>query len=311
MTGYPIECVALKKSFGDLAAVNGLSFAVKPGSVTGFVGHNGAGKTTTLRMLLGLARPSAGDAYLLGRPCTAKDRSHLARVGYLPESPAFYRWMTPRGFLTFAGRTLGMEEKAIPARAAEMLDVFGLSPKAGRRIAGFSKGERQRLGLAQAMMGDPELLLLDEPTSGLDPLGRHELLTLVFKIRGELTIFLSSHILEDVEKVCDRVVMINRGELVEAGSLLEVLERHSEPALTIRVRDGGGDLARVLEAAGWAGGVSRVDGTIRLDDPDMERAERELPRIIADLDLSLAGLEKSGGSLEEVYLKLTEAGDEG
>ena len=310
MTAHPIECAALSKNYGDLAAVDSLSFAVEPGSVTGFVGHNGAGKTTTLRMLLGLARPTAGGALVLGNASDGRDRSHLARLGYLPEAPAFYRWMTPREFLAFVAKALGMEGEAAGARAAEMLETFGLAPKAGRRIAGFSKGERQRLGLAQAMMGGPELLLLDEPTSGLDPLGRHELLSHIAAIRGELTIFFSSHILADVEKVCDHVVMISRGKLVEAGPLREVLERHSRPSLAVRVRDGAGELASALESQEWAGVVSLADGTIRLDGPEMERAERELPRIIASMGLPLSGLERSGGSLEEIYLKLTEAADE-
>ena len=197
----PIECSGLTKRYGELTAADGLTFSVEPGSVMGFVGHNGAGKTTTLRMLLGLARPSAGDPYILGKSCRNADRSHLSAVGYLPESPAFYRWMNPREFLAFAGDILGMDERECRAKAGEMLDIFGLSRLASRKIAGFSKGERQRLGLAQAMIADPTLLIMDEPTSGLDPMGRHELLTLISEMRGARTVFLSSPILEDVEKV--------------------------------------------------------------------------------------------------------------
>jgi ABC-2 type transport system ATP-binding protein len=311
LAAYPIECNALCKRFGDLAAVEALTFKVEPGSVTGFVGHNGAGKTTTLRMLLGLARPTSGGAFVLGNASGGRDRSHLARLGYLPESPAFYRWMTPREFLSFTGNALGMERKAAGDRTGEMLETFGLASKGSRKIAGFSKGERQRLGLAQAMMGEPELLLLDEPTSGLDPLGRHELLSLIAGIRGELTIFFSSHILADVEEVCDHVVMISHGELVAAGPLPQVLERHSRPSLVVRVRGGAGELARALEERDWAGAVIATGGAVRLEDPDMERAERELPRLISALDLSLSGLERGGVSLEEVYLELTEVGDEG
>ena len=298
-------------SYGGLAAVDGLSFSVEPGTATGFVGHNGAGRTTTPRTLLGLARPSSGEAYLLSAPSGARDRSHLARVGFLPESPAFHRWMSPREFLLFAGTSLGMDEKRARARAAEMLDLFGLSPKAGRKIAGFSKGERQRLGLAQALIGDPELLLLDEPTSGLDPLGRHELLSLISQIRGELTIFLSSHILEDVEKVCGHVVMINRGRLLQAGPLREVVERHTPPGITLQVREGSEGLAGALEGKVWAGRVTQGEGLVRLDHPVLERAERELPHVIAALGLSLVSLERTGSSLEEVYLRLSGGGEGG
>jgi ABC-2 type transport system ATP-binding protein len=311
LTGPPIECASLTKRFGELAAVDGLTFSVKPGSVTGFVGHNGAGKTTTLRMLLGLARPTAGKARILGEPSDRGNRSHLSRVGYLPESPAFYRWMTPRDFLFFVGETMGFDARRSRARAAEVMDLFGLAPKAGRKIAGFSKGERQRLGLAQAMMGEPELIILDEPTSGLDPLGRYELLSHVAEIRGELTIFFSSHILEDVENVCDRVVMIGRGKLLEEGGLGEVVERHTEPGFTVRVRRGGEELARALGPESWAGRVSGAETEVRLTGPDTERAERELPRLVSAHGLSMTSLEKTGGSLVEVYLKLTEAADHG
>ncbi len=302
----PIECRSLARRFGDLAAVEDLSFAVEPGSVTGFVGHNGAGKTTTLRMLLGLARPTRGEAYLLGEPCDSADRSHLARVGYLPESPAFYGWMTPLDFLIFVGETLGMGHAGSRSRAAEVLDLFALPSRAARRIAGFSKGERQRLGLAQAMMGAPELLILDEPTSGLDPLGRHELLSLIGRMRGELTIFFSSHILEDVEKVCDRVVMIARGRLLEEGPLREVLRGHARPGFTVRLRAGGERLAAALRREGWAGEVWGTETAVRLDAADPRVAGRELPRLVADLGLSMTGLEGGGGGLEEAYLGLME-----
>jgi ABC-2 type transport system ATP-binding protein len=305
----PIECKGLSKHYGELAAVAGLSFTVEPGSVTGFVGHNGAGKTTTLRMLLGLARPSAGDAYLLGKPCLNEDRSHLAAVGYLPESPAFYRWMNPREFLLFVGEIMGMDERERRGKSAEMLEVFGLSRLAGRKLSGLSKGERQRLGLAQAMMADPALLILDEPTSGLDPLGRHELLTLISQAAGKRTIFLSSHILEDVEKVCDRVVMISRGKLVESGKLREVVERNTEPGLIIEVRDGADELARALEGEDWAGKVSLGEGLIRLAGPDFEKAQYKLPGLISLLGLPLLNLQSSGGDLTEVYLKLSGGGD--
>lgn len=306
MGAPPIECRSLTRRFGDLAAVEDLTFNVEPGSVTGFVGHNGAGKTTTLRMLLGFVRPTRGEAYLLGKPCTSADRSHLARVGYLPESPAFYSWMTPLDFLAFVGETLGMGHGGSRSRAAEVLDLFDLSPKAGRKIAGFSKGERQRLGLAQAMMGSPGLLILDEPTSGLDPLGRHELLTLVEEIKGELTIFFSSHILEDVEKACDHVVMIGRGRLLEEGPLREVLRKHTRPGFTVRVRAGGGELAAALRRGGWAGDVSGTETAVRMAGADARLVERELPRVVAALGLSLAGLEQEGGGLVDVYLGLTE-----
>jgi len=310
LTGKPIECVALTKIYGDLAAVSDLSFDIEPGTITGFVGHNGAGKTTTLRMLLGLAHPTSGEAFLLGKPCGTKDRSHLAGVGYLPEAPAFYKWMKPWEFLVFVGNTLGLDYKEAKAKALEMLELFGLGHKITHRIQGFSKGERQRLGLAQAMIGDPELLLLDEPTSGLDPIGRHELITMISNLRGELTIFLSSHLLVDIEKVCDHVIMIRKGKMIESGPLHQVIDRHSPFGFTIQVQEGQGSLVRALEAEEWAGEISTDGERVRLRNCDVEEGGREIPRVVAELGLSMVMMEMTRDSLQEVYLELAEEKDE-
>lgn len=309
MTGKPIECVSLTKLYGSLAAVSDLSFSVEPGTVTGFVGHNGAGKTTTLRILLGLAHPTSGEAFLLGKPCGAGDRSHLAAVGYLPEAPAFYKWMKAWEFLVFVGNTLGMDYPRAKTRGLEMLEFFGLGHKINHKLQGFSKGERQRLGLAQAMIGDPELLLLDEPTSGLDPIGRHELITMISNLRGKLTIFLSSHLLVDIEKVCDHVIMIRKGRMIESGPLREVIDRHSPLGFSVQVGYGEDRLVRALEAEGWAGEVSVEGGELRLRNCDVEKAAREIPRIVAELGLPVVMMEATRDSLQEIYLELAEERD--
>jgi ABC-2 type transport system ATP-binding protein len=310
LTGKPIECSSLTKIYGDLAAVSDLSFSVEPGTITGFVGHNGAGKTTTIRMLLGLAHPTSGEAYLLGKSCGSKDRSHLAGVGYLPEAPAFHKWMKPWEFLVFVGDTLGLDHREAKARSLEMLELFGLGHKTNHKIQGFSKGEKQRLGLAQAMIGDPELLLLDEPTSGLDPIGRHELIAMISNLRGELTIFLSSHLLVDIEKVCDHVIMIRKGKMIEAGSLHQVIDRNSPLGFAIQVLDGRDSLVRALETEEWAGEVSLDGERVRLRNCNVETAGKEMPRIMAELGLSVVMMEMTRDSLQEVYVKLAEERDE-
>lgn len=203
-------------------ALDSLSLEVSKGEVFGFLGPNGAGKTTTFRALLSLVRPVAGTARILGLP--AGDPKMKAHIAYLAEHPCFYAHLTPAEFLVYCGRLCGMTRAGASSRAAVLIERFGLAGASGRLLRNFSKGMLQRVGLAQTLMHDPEILFLDEPMSGLDPLGRGDVRDLILTLRGEgRTIFFSSHILSDVEAMCDRVAIIDRGRLVEYGRLAEIL----------------------------------------------------------------------------------------
>jgi ABC-2 type transport system ATP-binding protein len=199
-------------------AVRAVSFDVRRGEIFGFLGPNGAGKTTTLKMLMGLIFPSAGRAELLGLP--VPDRSAQARVGYLPESPYFYDYLTPEEFLDFVGALCDVPAAERRARGDRLIARVGLDHARGRPLRKFSKGMLQRIGIAQALMGDPELVILDEPMTGLDPLGRKEVRDLILELRDEgKTIFFSTHILPDVEMTCDRVAIVVAGTLRSVGPL--------------------------------------------------------------------------------------------
>ena len=212
-----IETHGLSKRYGLRRAVDGLSLAVTPGSVFGFLGPNGAGKTTTIRMLLGLVRPSGGSGRILGHDIVRERAAFLPRVGAIVEAPAFYLFMTARNNLRVLARTAGLRE---PARIAEVLALVGLAERADEPVRAFSLGMKQRLALAAALLGRPELLFLDEPTNGLDPAGTVEMRDLIRRLGAEgHTIFLSSHMLHEVEQICTDVAIVRHGRLVAQGTV--------------------------------------------------------------------------------------------
>src|SRR5512143_3738028 len=225
-----IRIEELRKVFGAFTALDGLSLAVEEGAVFGFLGPNGAGKTTTIRILTGLARASGGHAWVAGKEVTANGHETARQIGYLPEDPAFYTWMNPVEFLDYVGRVFKFPGAERSKRVKELIQQAGLEEAARRRIGGFSRGMRQRLGLAQALFNRPQVLFLDEPASALDPAGRKEVLEFIEQQRGQCTVFMSTHILADVERVCDTIGIINRGKLVTSSPREALLERYAIPA---------------------------------------------------------------------------------
>ena len=204
-------------------AVNDVSLNVRRGEIFGLLGPNGAGKTTTLKLLLGLVSPSHGHALVSGEP--AGSLAARRRLGYLPENPALYEFLTGVEYLHFAGRLAGLSRRDSRTAAERLIDMVGLSGRADRAVRRFSKGMTQRLGLAQALIGDPEIVVLDEPMSGLDPIGRKDVRDIIFRLRGEgRTILFSTHILSDVEAICDRVGIMIGSRLTDCGTLSSLLE---------------------------------------------------------------------------------------
>ena len=218
MTANVIETQRLRRRFGEKVAVADLSIAVKPAEVFGFLGPNGAGKTTSLKMLLGLIEPTSGSGTLLGRPIG--DRAARAKVGFLPEHFRFQDWLTGRELLRFHGRLYGLSGPALEAKADALLTRVDLQDASDRAVKGYSKGMTQRIGLAQALLNDPDVVFLDEPTSGMDPLGRLLVRDLIHELRARGTsVFLNSHLLGEVEATCDRVVFVKQGRVVHEMKL--------------------------------------------------------------------------------------------
>ncbi len=209
-----------------VVAVEGLDLAVEKGEIYGFLGPNGAGKSTTIKMLVGLVRPTAGDAAIFGQPIAT--RQARAKLGFLPENPYFHDFLTPMQLLAFAGRLGGLSKATLAERIPRLLDLVGLSKAQKLPLRRFSKGMVQRAGIAQALIGDPDLVILDEPMSGLDPIGRKDVREVIFRLKEEgKTVFFSSHILPDVEAICDRVGLMLHGRLRDQGRLEELLSARS------------------------------------------------------------------------------------
>jgi ABC-2 type transport system ATP-binding protein len=298
-----VELRGLTKLYGRHAALDGVDLTVPAGAIFGFLGPNGAGKTTTLRILGGLARPSAGSAAVLGHDVQRATNEVRSQVGFLPDVPGFYPWMTAPEFLRFAGRLFGLEPQTLEARVAALLDLAGLRGVEAR-VGTFSRGMKQRLGVAQALINAPRLLLLDEPTSALDPIGRKEVLDMIAALAGRTTVFFSTHILADVERVCDTIAILDRGRVVEQASIDELKRRHGRGQRLLVEVDDPTRLAQALVSLPWVGLIERDGATLRLTVSDLAVAERELPGVIAATGLGLRRLEADEVSLEEVFVEL-------
>ncbi|MCD6286203.1 MAG: ABC transporter ATP-binding protein [Anaerolineae bacterium] len=298
----------LRKTFGSVQALDGLDLTVEPGTVFGFLGPNGAGKTTTIRILTGLARSTGGRAWVLGNDIATSRREIARCIGYLPEEPVFYPWMTARELLDHVGRIFGLRVGEREARTDELLDLVGLSSASGRRIGGFSHGMRKRLGLAQALVNRPEALFLDEPLSALDPVGRKEVLELIGRLRGQCAVLMSTHILTDVERVCDVVGIINHGRMVVVAQREELIGRYAVPVFKIEGQSGSARQlaawAETLRAISWVTTVSVEGTTARVVVNNVERAKRELLTLVVGAGLVLTSYEMVRPSLEDVFLQL-------
>jgi ABC-2 type transport system ATP-binding protein len=301
-----VHVEGLTKHYGAVHALDGLDLDVAAGTVYGFLGPNGAGKTTTLRILTGLARPTSGKAQVAGVD-VLRDGQHLSRhIGHLPEEPAFYTWMTPREFLDYLGRLYGLSTTDRRSRTKELLALVRMEDVSKRRIGGFSRGMRQRLGVAAALIHHPEVLFLDEPASALDPAGRKEVLELIENLRGQATVVMSTHILADVERVCDVVGIIARGKMLVQSPREQLLERYAVPAFEVDADDHAA-LARWaadLRQVPWVSAVTTQNGTLRILVKELQTAKQALLTMAVGAGLILNRYEEIRPSLEDVFLKL-------
>ena len=300
-----IELRGLTKRFGDAIALDGVDLVVRPGIVFGFLGRNGAGKTTALRILSGLARPTAGTAHVLGHDVERATDAVRARIGFLPDVPGFYPWMTAREYLEFAGRLFGLDKATLDARATALLEMAGLA-SVTTRVGGFSRGMKQRLGIAQALINAPSLLMLDEPTSALDPIGRREVLEMVASLRGRTTVFFSTHILADVERVCDAVAILERGRVVASAGVEELTARATANRLIVEVEDSvaAAAVAGALAGRAWLKSIETDGRALHLAVSDLPSAQREIPAAIAAAGMALRRFEIGETSLEDVFVEL-------
>ncbi len=299
-----IEAAGLTKTFGQKRALDAVNLSVEEGSIFGFLGPNGAGKTTMLRLLSGLARPTSGSLHVLGHAVASADNAVRAKIGFLPDVPAFYNWMTASETMRFAGNLYGITGKQLDERVELLLDMAGLG-QVGTKIGDYSRGMRQRLGVAQALINAPQLLLLDEPTGALDPMGRKDVLELIASLRGRTTVFFSTHILGDAERVCDSVAILDRGRVVAQAPVEELKERYSKQKIVVEVTDGADSLAAAISQCGWAKSVTLgTDAVLEVAVSDLVAAQHAIPTMVSHQGTGLARLEVKEMDLEEVFVQL-------
>jgi ABC-2 type transport system ATP-binding protein len=295
---FAIETLELRKAYGNKLAVSNLSLAVRRGEVFGFLGPNGAGKSTSIKMLLGLVKPSSGQASVLGAP--SHDVEIRRKIGFLPEDFRFYPWLTATELLHLHGRLFGMAAARLRERVPALLELVGLNPHREKRLRDFSKGMLQRIGLAQALIHEPELIFLDEPTSGLDPMGRRLVRDV---IRGErergVTIFLNSHILSEIEITCDRVVFIKEGRVVASRDLRASPE--GELRLTARVHNLS---AKTLAGLSKWSSSARLDGEHLMMTPQSTELLPEILRYLVASGSDVFEFKPERVSLEDLFLKI-------
>jgi ABC-2 type transport system ATP-binding protein len=315
--GFVIDTQDLGKSYGDVHALKSLNLKVPKNSIFGFLGPNGAGKTTAIKLLLGLTRPTSGKGSIFGQDIVDNSVDIRKRIGYLAQDPRFYEHMTARETLRFKARFYYSGPAVeIEKRITETLELVGLSDKADRPIKGFSGGERQRLGIAQAQINFPALLILDEPAAALDPMGRRDVLEVMERIQKHATIFYSTHILDDVQRVSDSVAILNHGDLVAQAPIQELLAGSQGTIYSLDIEGEVGQAQARIAKQPWVTGinVTSADGQTswQVTVTDDKAAKAELLRLVlADKQLTVTKFGRKTYNLEEIFMNIVEGDNHG
>ena len=306
-----IQTEGLSKRYNGFQALRELSLAVPRHSITGFLGPNGAGKSTTIKLLLGLREPTAGRGTIFGLDIVRDSTEIRRRTGYLAQHPSFYPNLTARETLRFVARFFYDDDKEIEQLVEESLELVALAQKADRPVKGFSGGERQRLGIAQAQINRPDLLILDEPAASLDPMGRERVLSIMERLRERSTIFYSTHILDDVQRVSDRVAILNHGELVAHGPIEQLLNGDGRIVFHLTLRGETANARKRVEGQPWVTGISTAqsDGLANwhVAVTDQQRAEAQLLRLVLENEeVDVLEFGRQQVELEEVFMQLVQ-----
>ncbi|MCL2756908.1 MAG: ABC transporter ATP-binding protein [Coriobacteriia bacterium] len=297
---------SLSKRFKDLQVLDQLSFEVEEGSVFGFIGKNGSGKTTTMKIITGLLKAEGGQVYIKGRKVEFGETPTNHLLGYLPDVPEFYSFMNAYEYLSFCGRVTGMNSTDIDRKATELIALVGLQDSAKRRIRGYSRGMKQRLGIAQALVHDPVLLICDEPTSALDPQGRSEILAILSQVRERTTVLFSTHILADVERICDTVGVLNDGKIVLGGNLERIKSTHRRDTIALTLDGvslaGLDTLATELRALPFVERLSLQGMAMLVDVKSVQEDGQQLLAQLVEKRLTLLSYQVIEPTLENLYL---------
>ena len=289
----------VSKAFGSKKVVNDISFSVKEGTIFGFIGQNGVGKTTTMKMILGLLQMDSGEIFVNGEQVSYGQNKTNQYIGYLPDVPEFYNFMTPKEYLTLCGEITGLSKIEIQKQVNKLLELVGLS-KENKRIQGFSRGMKQRLGIAQALLHSPKLLICDEPTSALDPVGRKEILDILADVKKETTVIFSTHILSDVERICDNIAFLHDGNIALYGSLEQIKGAHVGTGLEL-------DFYKLEDAKKfnqfYANGI--FVNNVRLQyEKKNEKDVMDIMKILVEHEIPMQKIELLEPNLEDLFLEV-------
>lgn len=300
-----IRLEGVSKQFGNHEVIKELNISIPSQCVFGFLGQNGAGKTTTMKMILGLLKPSSGRIFVCGEEVIYGEIKTNCLIGYLPDVPEYYSYMTPREYLKLCGEITGMSRTRIKEKSEELLTLVGLAD-VNRKIGGFSRGMKQRLGIAQALLNEPKILICDEPTSALDPIGRKEILDILHRVKEKTTVIFSTHILSDVERICDQVAVLHQGEIVLSGALTEVKKRYRQDAIRLTFKDENITKILILCFEGLET-VNKVelDGCELIICVDnLEQASQEIFKVLSEQKVMLMKYEILEPTLESLFMEV-------
>lgn len=295
------------KSFGKLDVIKDLSFSVSEHAVFGFIGPNGAGKTTTMKMILGFLKPDAGEIYVCNEKVIYGNTKTNRYIGYLPDVPEFYGYMRPWEYLQLCGEISGLSSAKIKDKTDELLHIVGLDG-VNRKIRGFSRGMKQRLGIAQALLNDPILLICDEPTSALDPIGRKEVLDVLSVVRDKTTVVFSTHILSDVERICDSIGVLHQGKVVMQGKLSELKNTYRQESVLIEVEDKS-QVSLLEKEIGKLNAVSQIDvfeNSLKVTLNQMDLINNAVLELVIKHNINLKKYEVLEPTLENLFMELVQ-----
>lgn len=296
----------LNKSFGKNTIINGLSMSIPENTIFGFLGKNGAGKTTTMKMILGFLKKDEGSIEVFGEEVSFGQSKTNRFIGYLPDVPEFYGYMTAKEYLNLCGAITGLSKNEIKNKSVELLELVGLRD-VNKRISGYSRGMKQRLGIAQALLNSPKLLICDEPTSALDPLGRKEILDIILKIKDSTTVIFSTHILSDVEAICDHVVVLDKGKNVLEGSIDELKNIKRKNTIKIRFKSDK-ELKAFKSLDKFSNLVTNEKGdTLYLTDEENQLKDIDILYELYKLNIFPLEIKIEEPTLENIFLEVTKA----
>ena len=297
-----IKTVGLTKNYGDFCAVNDLNITVEHGKVYGFVGKNGAGKTTTINMILSLLKSSEGEIYIDDELIGFNDIDYKKKIGFVSDVPVFPSYMDAVEYLTFVADVFEMEKNIIKPRIKEVLNFVGLD-LSKKLVKGYSRGMKQRLAIAAGLINSPDILIMDEPTSALDPVGRKQVLDIIGKLKGEKTVFYSTHILSDVERVCDVVCLIDEGKLLIEDTISNIKSKYYLKRFSLDTTNN--ELAlKLLKEVNWIKEVDKYNNKITIEYNDEIKSKHKLMKLMLENDLDIIEISRVEMNLEDIFMKV-------